>query len=64
MKKYSLTLTVRKAKDSFDVASVDSIESDSLLEVMAQLPLIVARITKLEINNLERHIVTDDDIPF
>ncbi len=62
MKKYTLTLIVHK-KESFDVASVDSIESDNLMEILAQLPLIVARILKVKINNLERHVV-DDDIPF
>ena len=64
-KKYELTLLVKNRPGEFELASADKIEGDTLLEVLAQLPLIVSRLQELQIKKW-RQIAqrNDDDIPF
>ena len=62
MKKYSLTLVVKG--EGFEPKSVDLIESDSLREVLAKLPLVIKTISEKELEYALRHIARDDDIPF
>lgn len=64
-KKYELTLLVKNKPGEFELASADKIEGDTLLEVLAQLPLVVARIQELQIQKWKRVASwNDEDIPF
>jgi len=64
-KKYELTLLVKTKPGEFELASADKIEGDTLLEVLAQLPIVVATIQQKQIDKWKRHAQwKDDDIPF
>lgn len=64
-KKYELTLLVKNKPGEFELQSADKIEGDSLLEVLSQLPFVIARIQQLQIDKWKRHAQwKDDDIPF
>ena len=69
MKKYNLTFIVYRTKNddkSFhenNVHSLDKIEGDKLVEILAQFQMVIYRVMKQQIDNLERHVI-DDDIPF
>lgn len=64
-KKYELTLLVKNKPGEFELASADKIEGDTLIEVLAQLPLVVSRIQQVQISKWKRQAMwKDDDIPF
>lgn len=62
MKQFELTIVRRDTVKSFAALSSDKIESDNLVELLAQFILVIARIQQqLAAENPPRY---DDDIPF
>lgn len=61
-KQFELTLTCRDKHNNFQVLTFDKIENDDLMSILAQLPLIIARINKILVEKKLKS--DDDDIPF
>lgn len=66
-----LELTIKKDGKGLVNATYDRIDGDSLLAVLSQLPLLLARIAEQEKEYIERHSTSyicskygEDDIPF
>lgn len=55
-------LTISYSTEDFKVAAVETIQGDTLIEICARLPLIVARIADFE--KEKEKVIEDDDIPF
>lgn len=61
-KKIELTMTVRDEK-SFKIDSCNTIKGDSLIEICAKFPLVIADIARTLQEENARELV-DDNIPF
>ncbi len=67
MKKYQLTLVVREKTDREDMHSIDVVEGDTMIELLAQFNIVIAGMVKkvTEMKDRNRHGYSgDDDIPF
>ena len=62
MKQFELTITRRDTVKSFAALSSDKIESDNLVELLAQFILVIARIQQQLAAENPRY--DGDDIPF
>lgn len=66
-KRFNLTLTIYK-KDRLQVGIYETIEANSLIELLSKFQLSLARFHQDQVEELDRHIaisnINDDDIPF